>query len=100
MAEAASAGDTSSLESLNQLAHHLALFPVSQSFGRGEKMKIRTGALSAAASFVLGLGTVRSKDYLHILLPSIASCAKDADKKVRLSALESLYNICRTVRQV
>mmetsp|Transcript_18365 Transcript_18365/g.60314 ORF Transcript_18365/g.60314 Transcript_18365/m.60314 type:complete len:693 (+) Transcript_18365:1669-3747(+) len=99
MTEAAAAGDSSSLESLNQFAHHLALFPVSQSYGRGEKMKIRTGALAAAASFVLGLGPVRSKDYLHILLPSVASCAKDTDRKVRLAALESLYNICRTVRQ-
>lgn len=61
--------------------------------------KTRTAALFAAGSYVMGIRKASSVGCLPQILPPVIDALGDQDNRVRLAAVEALYNIARVVRE-
>jgi hypothetical protein len=61
--------------------------------------KTRTAALFAAGSYVMGIRKAPSVGCMPQILPPVIDALGDQDNRVRLAAVEALYNIARVVRE-
>ena len=61
--------------------------------------KTRTSAAIAVGSFVVGVGKEGATEFLERLIPPVIEALADSEMRVRLAAVEALYNVTRVVRQ-